>query len=339
MRKWLLTVFCLLLAVSSWSQDHADPTLLTIDGKAVTRSEFVYSYHRNTDMNDAEPLSVSDYLDHFIDYKLKLAAALDAGYTLQPLQTERRAEAVETLNGTEAEYCYRQACKSAGAADMLRLSQILLRVDTRATEVEVSRVRQRMDSVSRALSNGADFADLARRLSADASAANGGDLGWVGPDQLLAEVEREAYSLRVGETSRPFLTPAGWHVVRVLDRKPATDAAVRQWFLTPRTLRLDQAPLAGDDLQLAREYDEGLLVSQITQQTIYNGPQPSEKDLKRYFKKNKKRYGKKLKKRDFPQYRDLVLSDYMQLQEQKWVVELRHQHKVKIYKSVLRTIE
>ena len=80
-------------------------------------------------------------------------------------------------------------------------------------------------------------------------------------------------------------------------------------------------------------------MSQMTQQTIYDKAAPEEKELKRYFKKNRKRYGKKLKKRDFPQVRDLVLADYQQLQEQKWVVDLRRQYKVKVNKSVLRTIE
>ena len=99
-----------------------------------------------------------------------------------------------------------------------------------------------------------------------------------------------------------------------------------------------QAVPAGNE-QLLREYHEGLLVSRITQETVYEQDAPEEKKLQRYFKKNRKRYGKKLKKRDYPQYRDLVLADYLQLREQEWVVDLRHQYKVRIDKRVLKTIE
>jgi hypothetical protein len=137
--------------------------------------------------------------------------------------------------------------------------------------------------------------------------------------------------------SRPFQTVAGWHVVKVLDRQPATSNVVRQWYLSSGP-QLQPVPSSGDE-QLLHEYHEGLLVSRITQEAVYEQDAPEEKKLQRYFKKNKKRYGKKLKKRDYPQYRDLVLADYMQLQEQEWVVDLRHRYKVRTDKRVLRTIE
>jgi len=314
-------------------------TLLTVNGEPVSSSEFAYSYHHNTDGTEAEGLSPSDYLDRFIDYRLKLAAAFDAGYEL-PSQVGRQTVAANpTVNVADREACYQLACQEAGGHDMLYPAQIVLRVDTRSSSAELAKVKQRIDSVYQALSQGADFAELARRLSDDATASSGGLMGWVGPSQLLETVEQEAYALQRGEMSRPFLSLMGWHIIKMIDRQPVTSETVHQWFLAPGKEQVLSLDVPAENEQLTREYYEGLLVSRITQETVYDQPAPEEKQLQRYFKKNKKRYGKKVKKRDYPSFRDLVLVDYMQLREQEWVEDLRHQYKVRVDKRILKTIE
>lgn len=339
MKRWLLTWVCCLSAVAFYAQSGDDPVLMTVNGMPVLRSEFASSYHRNVAVIDAEPLSVNDFLDRFIDYKLKVAAAVDACYELLPTKPAPAVKPLVTPNAAEAEACYRLACAAAGSSDMINPMQILLRVDTRASAAEVARVKQRIDSVALALKGGAVFPDLARRLSDDPSASDGGDMGWIGPNQLLAEVERAAYALQAGEVSEPFLSPAGWHIVAMIDRQPATSEVVHQWFLTPRATSPSACATPAVDELLAREYHEGALVAQVTQTTLGNLPEPDEKTLVRYFKKNKKRYGKKLKKRDFPTYRELVLADFQQQREREWVEGLRRQYKVKVNKSILKTIE
>ena len=127
--------------------------------------------------------------------------------------------------------------------------------------------------------------------------------------------------------------------MKVLDRRPATSDEVRQWFLSEAAPQQLAVSMSAGDALLLKEYQEGLLVSRMTQETVYEQPLPEEKKLKRYFKKNKKRYGRKLKKRDFPRFRDLVLADYRLQQEQEWVVSLRRQYKVRVDKNILKTIE
>jgi peptidyl-prolyl cis-trans isomerase SurA len=68
--------------------------------------------------------------------------------------------------------------------------------------------------------NGADFGELARKFSNDtASAANGGDLGWVNPGEMVAAFEEQMNKLGKGEISPPFKTGFGWHIVQVLERR------------------------------------------------------------------------------------------------------------------------
>ena len=67
----------------------------------------------------------------------------------------------------------------------------------------------------------ADFGELAKKYSEDGSAANGGDLGWMGPGDLVAEFEQNMNRLQIGEVSNPVKTEFGWHLIQVLERREA----------------------------------------------------------------------------------------------------------------------
>jgi peptidyl-prolyl cis-trans isomerase SurA len=94
---------------------------------------------------------------------------------------------------------------------------ILLRPEQGRSEDEV---RNRLQQLRRRIEGGDDFAALARAHSADsASAARGGDLGWLSPGDVVPEFERAMASLGPGELSEPVRTPFGWHLVQVLERR------------------------------------------------------------------------------------------------------------------------
>jgi len=83
-----------------------------------------------------------------------------------------------------------------------------------------------VDLARRAKATGAEFAALARQGSEHAqSAARGGEIGWLAAAQTLPEVARALEGMRPGETSDPVRSSSGWHVLRVLEERPA---AVRE---------------------------------------------------------------------------------------------------------------
>ena len=84
-------------------------------------------------------------------------------------------------------------------------------------------IRARVEALRAEIAAGAKFEDVARRESADTiSGANGGDLGRGARGRFVAEFERAAYGLSAGEVSTPVLTPFGYHLIKVDERKGDT---------------------------------------------------------------------------------------------------------------------
>lgn len=81
----------MLMACMGVKAQNSDPTIMTINGKAVPRSEFEYSYNKNNSEGVIDRKSIGEYVNLFINYKLKVEAALDAGLdTVKALQDEFR---------------------------------------------------------------------------------------------------------------------------------------------------------------------------------------------------------------------------------------------------------
>ncbi|MBF0218216.1 MAG: peptidylprolyl isomerase [Gammaproteobacteria bacterium] len=81
---------------------------------------------------------------------------------------------------------------------------------------ELAAAQQRAQAVYQQLKAGADFAELARNVSADSgSAIKGGELGWGKPESYVAQFRRALQTLAEGEISPPFQTEFGWHILQI----------------------------------------------------------------------------------------------------------------------------
>jgi len=85
--------------------------------------------------------------------------------------------------------------------------------------VGISAARAKIDRISRELAAGSDFAELARQLSEDVSSADGGDIGWVGSNDLVPELSKAVFSLAAGETSAVIESELGFYLARVIERR------------------------------------------------------------------------------------------------------------------------
>ena len=110
-----------------------------------------------------------------------------------------------------------------------------------------SEARTRLLNLKERLENGADFAELARVNSEDGSAAQGGDLGWIGPGDTVPEFERAMNALKIGQISDPVRSPFGWHLIEVLERRKQDVTHDRERLLARQALRARKADEAYEE--------------------------------------------------------------------------------------------
>ena len=335
MRK--LTIALSLFAAITSQQTLAqssDPTVMTINGVPVSRSEFEYSYNKNNGEGVIDKLSVDEYVTLFINYKLKVAAALDAKldtlssfrqeYAMYRDQQVKPTMVTDAEVLTEAQLMYDRTKAMIGTRGLVRPAHILLKLSTKATAQQQEIIKQRIDSIYNALQGGADFAEMAKKVSDDpGSAARGGELPWIAPSQTLKEFEDVAYSLAPGEMSKPFLSPIGYHIILMKERKQLEPFdSLKQTIvasLERRGIRNDIADmklrrkvtesagkltadqvmqqqsdsLAATDSELKylfQEYHDGLLLYEISSREVWDKASQDEAALKAWFDTHKKSY-------------------------------------------------
>jgi len=128
---------------------------------------------------------------------------------------------------------------------------ILIRAREGLSEGEA---REKLQRLRERIVNGADFAEIAKLNSEDASATKGGDLGWVAAGDTVPEFERVMNTLRDNEVSPPIQTPFGWHLVQVLERRSDEMSADRKKVAARQAIRARKGDEAYQDwLRQARD--------------------------------------------------------------------------------------
>jgi peptidyl-prolyl cis-trans isomerase C len=110
-----------------------------------------------------------------------------------------------------------------------RARHILFRVEPDANEEQKRAARQQIEQARQRITDGADFAAVARELSADrASAERGGDLGWFYRGQMVGPFDAAAFSLEPGKLSEPVETRFGFHLIEVQERAAQRDVSFEE---------------------------------------------------------------------------------------------------------------
>lgn len=124
------------------------------------------------------------------------------------------------------------------------VSEIFLTVDDPASE---DRVRRSALRILQQIREGGRFEELARAFSQNASAAAGGDLGWLVQGQLDDRLEDAIATMQPGQIGGPFRTPAGYHIIMLRDRRFSGSSSPDKVTVDLRQIRLPLADSAGDD--------------------------------------------------------------------------------------------
>ena len=370
------TIISFLMLCSAAAYADTDPVVMHINGQPVTRSEFEYNYNKNNSDDVLDKKSVKEYAQLFVNYKLKVQAALDAHLdTLTSFKNEFRMYRDQQIrplllpeNAVEDE-CkayYERMLSSLQGKDLIQPAHIFIRLQQTADDEAQAAAKAKIDSIYDALNQGADFAELAKQYSQDPqSAPKGGKLPWIGPGQTLKEFEDVAYSLDTNQVSTPFLSTVGYHIIKLLGKKPLESydelkPNIKKYLegqgleeqLASQVLDslsansdpqksveqiLDEETerLSAEDSNLKyliQEYHDGLLLFEVCSRDIW---EPASKDtvqLESYFKANKKKYAWKE-----PRFRGMVYyckdkatlkavrKSIKKVPEEKWIATIREQ--------------
>ncbi len=155
----------------------------------------------------------------------------------------------------------------------VNIGQILLGIPSSASTVQADLVLERAQDILAQANNGKDFRELAIANSADQSALKGGDLGWRKMAQLPGVFIDAVEDLQLGEISTPIRSGAGYHLLKLYERRGGGERLVEQHFarhilIKPNQIRDQETTLsqlnalrdrviAGEDFaELAKEYSE-----------------------------------------------------------------------------------
>lgn len=356
---------------------QTDSIVMTINGKAVTRSEFEYAYQKNN--KNGRHIKIANFAKQYALYKQKVAAAEEARLDktasfneqveslLSPTVAPVSIPTVSTPSASleqDARRLYNEERREVeGNGGLVSYGEILIRINQHATAYEEDKARVLADSVYRALQGGADFETLAKKYS---QTKGGRVFTVVGRNEVLEEVEKALFSMQAGELRAPVTSPFGFHILKVYAREqyPAYEvvrprlikqlemANLRQQIIRQQQGQsvntvvlapsLDTKGATAVDENLKREVCDGLLVAAITHQKL-GILANNRSELERYFRKHRKEYRGVLKgKSDVPKSVDEVLplveNDYQQSLEKGWEKELKRKYKVVVNKKVLSAI-
>jgi peptidyl-prolyl cis-trans isomerase SurA len=136
---------------------------------------------------------------------------------LKPMQKGEVSKSIRSPNGFHIlKVTDRRGGTSSLVIGQTHARHILIKLTEVVSEKEAKR---KIDSIKERLDNGVKFEELARQYSEDGSANNGGDLGWVNPGDTVPPFEKAMNELGLGEISDPVLSPFGWHVIQVTERR------------------------------------------------------------------------------------------------------------------------
>jgi peptidyl-prolyl cis-trans isomerase SurA len=164
---------------------------------------------------------------------------------LDALKTMQKGDVSTALRSPNGFHILKVNDKRGGSSPLIieqtHARHILIKLSEIMSEKDA---KQKMDGIKERLDNGEKFEVLARQFSEDGTASNGGDLGWVNPGDTVPQFEKAMNTLKQDEISEPVLSPFGWHVIQVIERRKqdmSKEAARLKARQEIRTRKADEA--------------------------------------------------------------------------------------------------
>lgn len=217
--KRIFSAGTLLFAVAAFAaKPAADPELMIVDGVPVRVSEFEYLYNKNN-TQQLEHKTIDEYVDMFVDYKLKVADARHAGI-------DTTASFLNEYRQFENDLAKPFMRDEAVVDDLLKESYSHLEKDVTVSHIMLP-MRPgndiRLDSLrSEIMAGNTTFEEAAAAFSVDrGSNSRGGLMGSVVPGRYPWAFEKASYDTPKGGVTEVVNSGVGYHIIRVEDIRPS----------------------------------------------------------------------------------------------------------------------
>jgi len=213
----------ILFPLKAWPQDEV---LLTIGDKPVMLTEFERIYNKNNQVEGYETKSAEEYLELFVNFKLKVLEAQQLGYDTMPSFIKELAGYREQLAKPYiqnrkvidklVEDAYDHSTREVNA------SHIMIKLSANSSPADTLKAFNRILDIRKRILSGESFENIAKAESEDPSAKqNEGRLGWFSAFMMVFPFENAAYHTPVGELSMPVRSRYGYHLIKVNDIRPS----------------------------------------------------------------------------------------------------------------------
>ncbi|MDF1696602.1 MAG: peptidylprolyl isomerase [Saprospiraceae bacterium] len=228
LKRIIITCLTALICFCIHAQKDSD-VLMKVGNNKVTVDEFRYIYEKNNGENaDYSKESLDEYIDLYTKFKLKVEKAksmkLDTIKSLQQeLQGYRSQLANSFLTDKEVFNKLMEEIHERQKEDV-RISHILVQVKPNGPNQKKEEAKKKLLNIKQQLREGKSFAALAKEYSDDKNSKDkGGDLGFITAylPTGFYELENAMYTLNPNEVSEPIQTKLGFHLVKVIEKRPA----------------------------------------------------------------------------------------------------------------------
>ncbi len=228
MKNWLSLLAVVLLFTCVANAQVDERTLFSVDGVPVTVDEFTYIYSKtNGNGADFSRASLEEYLDLYVKFKLKVARAkemqLDTIPTLMKELAGYRRQLADSylIDRSVTDKLVEAAYERV--KDDIDISHILFTLGKNPSPEDTLAVYQKAQTVLTQINKGADFAEEAKNSADRFSKDRGGRVGFITAPfpKGLHRLEAAAYNSPIGKVVGPIRSAAGYHLLKVNERRPA----------------------------------------------------------------------------------------------------------------------
>ena len=212
---------------SSQAPSVEETVIGRIGGETVTYQDLYQQFHKSHTLASEDDQEMAEFADLYMDYRLKLAVARDAGYMEDPEilseleQYERQSAYPYWLERHVRDHLLDELYERS--KELVHAQHILIGLSENASPADTAQVYNRlMEARDIFLSGEKDFMTLSQEYSSEQRGQSmGGDLGFFTAGWAVKPFEDTAYALEPGEVSMPVRTQFGYHLIHVKDRVEA----------------------------------------------------------------------------------------------------------------------